>query len=70
MPVCHGLDAWACGHPEVMECWRCRTAATEEELAAAASVGARTPIAIILEPSKDLARQTHDIVVDMARHLP
>ena len=37
-------------------------------MAAAASAGARTPLAIILEPSKDLARQTHDIIVDMARH--
>ena len=43
-------------------------AVTEEQAdAAAASSGARTPTAIILEPSRDLAAQTHDNIVNMAR---
>ncbi len=43
------------------------SAAAEEQ--AAASGGARTPIALILEPSRDLAQQTHDNITAMRRFL-
>lgn len=45
----------------------CYPAATEEDMEAGANSGAHTPTAIILEPSRDLAKQTHDNIVEMSR---
>lgn len=39
------------------------------EDSAVAKSGARTPSAIILEPSRELAQQTHENIVAMKRHL-
>ncbi len=43
------------------------TAATEDQEDAAS--GVRTPSALILEPSRDLAQQTHDAFNSLKRHL-
>ena len=46
-----------------------RAAAAAMEEQASTAGGVRTPSAIILEPSRDLAQQTHDAVTSLKRHL-
>jgi ATP-dependent RNA helicase DDX1 len=54
---CQQFEAW---------CGPC-TAAAEQQ--ASASSCERTPVALILEPSRDLAQQTHDNIAAMKHYL-
>ncbi len=47
----------------------CRIAAEDDVSAEAAAGGARGPTALILEPARDLAEQTHNCVTAFKKHL-
>ena len=62
LATCMGESAWSVTRllDEVLIALH---AAEDDVSAAAAAGGARGPVAIILEPARDLAEQTHDCIV-------
>ncbi len=55
--------------PQTVKFSRLQSVAAAIEEQASAAAGVRTPSAIILEPSRDLAQQTHDAITSLKRDL-